>query len=312
MDISNIIITGRIYKEMEEILSKKGMDKNFRYLSESEVNKDDLQWADALVSFQPPDKFEFGSLKWVHSLGAGVDRFLHNRQWKEDVVLTRTICSFGEKISEYCLSYILRDLQFHSEYEHLQAKKKWKELVPKRLKDQKVIIYGTGVIGQQVAKLLAMMGAEVIGVSLRGKQRNYFNKVLPVQAKELSVELHNVDYVINTLPLTEKTYKLFDQTFFLQLSKVCLINVGRGATIDENALLMALEKENISKAVLDVFSEEPLPETNRLWEHNNIIITPHISAVTTPQEAVDCFIDTLRAIEGNRSLSNIVDVEKGF
>lgn len=119
-------------------------------------------------------------------------------------------------------------------------------------------------------------------------------------------------YIINTLPLTEKTERLFDDNIFRQLSNVGFINVGRGASLDEKALLHALNNNHVKFAVLDVFAQEPLPEENQLWSHPNVCLTPHISAVTTPNEGVNCFIETLKNIEENKPLHNKVDINKGF
>jgi D-2-hydroxyacid dehydrogenase (NADP+) len=310
VEIQNILITGRIYQEMAQILLKEKIDKDFRFVSENEVSLDDLLWADAYVGFCPTENFQFGNMKWVHSLGAGVDRFLFNREWKEDVLLTRTVCSFGQKISEYCLSYILRDLQGHDVYAWYQSKRQWKQVVPKPIQEQNIVVYGTGAVGQEVAKNLFSLGVKPIGVSRSGAAKPYFSEVVPVsRAADVMVK---ADWVINTLPLTKETYKFFDDEFFYRLQNAGFINVGRGATVDDEALLNALEKRYVRLAVLDVFTKEPLAIDSPLWQHPNVIITPHISALTSPKEAVQCFLTTLKHIEENKPIVNKVDVLKGY
>jgi D-2-hydroxyacid dehydrogenase (NADP+) len=310
MEVRNILVTGRIYQEMEQILLKEKIDKDFRFVSENEVSREDLLWADAYVGFRPTENFQFGNMKWVHSLGAGVDSFLFNREWKEDVLLTRTICSFGQKISEYCLSYILRDLQCHDVYAWYQLKRQWKQVAPKSIQEQNIVIYGTGGIGQEVAKNLGSLGVKPIGVSRSGTAKPYFSQVVPVsQAADVLVK---ADWVINTLPLTKETYMLFNDEFFCCLQNAGFINVGRGATVDDEALLNALEKRYVRLAVLDVFTKEPLASDSPLWQHPNVIITPHISALTSPEEAVQCFLTTLKNIEENKPIVNKVDVLKGY
>ncbi|OIJ12839.1 dihydrofolate reductase [Anaerobacillus arseniciselenatis] len=310
MNIENIVVVSPKYKELKQLIQSKNVEKNFRFLPEEEATEEELDWADAFLAFNLKSDHDYSRVKWVHSLGAGVDSLLFKKEWDENVLLTRTICSFGQRIGEYSLSYILKDLQFHEQFDQQQKEKNWQPITPKLLSDQKVMIYGTGEIGQVTAKILASLGVEVYGVSLSGKQKEPFKDVMNVN-EHLSY-LSNVDYIINTLPLTEKTEYLFNENIFKQVANVGFINVGRGRSIDEAALLKALNESQVRFAVLDVFTEEPLPKENRLWEHPNVSVTPHISAVTTPDEAVECFVETLKNIEENQPLPNKVDIKKGF
>ncbi|NEX79488.1 D-2-hydroxyacid dehydrogenase [Bacillus thermocopriae] len=310
MRINNILVVSPMFKELQTIIQKEKLKKNFRFMAEEEFTQEDLVWADALVAFNLKSNIDYHHVQWVHSLGAGVDRFLFKKDWDESVLLTRTICSFGQRIAEYCLSYILKDLQFHDPFEELKQQKKWYPLTPKLLNEQKVMIYGTGEIGQTVAKVFANFGVEVYGVSLSGKEKEFFQEVMTVKAHY--DRLSEMDYLINTLPLTELTEKLFKENIFHRLSEAGFINVGRGASLDENALLDALDHHYLRFAVLDVFTEEPLPEDHPLWAHPKVLITPHISAVTTPAEGAQCFLETLRNIEEGKPLHNKVNVKKGY
>lgn len=310
MKISNILIVSSEYKEIRAIIETADIQKNFRYLDEIEVKREDLQWADAFVGFNIKADIDYGLVKWVHSLGAGVDRFLFKKKWNENVLLTRTICSFGQRIAQYCLSYILEDLQFHGQFQENMAGKVWRPMTPKLIEQEKVMIYGTGEIGQTVAKVLSFFGAEVYGVSLSGSVKKYFKEVLTTESA-ISY-LSRMDIVINTLPLTKKTELLFNKDFFCHLKGAGFMNVGRGASVDEGALLAAIEDHKVRYAVLDVFIEEPLPAEHPFWNHPNVKITPHISAVTTPEEGVECFLETLKNIEENKSLRNKVDIQKKY
>ncbi|MDE5414558.1 D-2-hydroxyacid dehydrogenase [Alkalihalobacterium chitinilyticum] len=310
MNINNIVVVSPMHNEIKTIINNRNLAYNFRFLPEEKVTTSDLEWADAFVAFNTKKDYDYSQVRWVHSLGAGVDRFLFKKKWPEDVLLTRTVCSFGQRIAEYCLSYILKDVQFHDSFQQLQTNKTWEPITPRLLSEQKVMIFGTGEIGQKTAEVLSTFGIEVYGVSLSGKNKAYFKEVLPVGSHEK--RLGEVNYVINTLPLTEKTEKLFDRQIFHSLSNAGFINVGRGASVDEEALLEALDRKHVKFAVLDVFTVEPLPQEHPLWGHPSVTITPHISAVTTPDEGVDCFVDTLRNIEAGNSLRNQVNISKGF
>lgn len=313
MNIQKILFVSPMYKELQTILNAKVVNegKQFRFYTEEEVTGADYLWADAFVSFKRPENFSFGNIKWVHSLGAGVDKILKKRRWKEDVILTRTICSFGEKISEYCLSYILRDVQQHAKYDELKTKKEWHEVTPIPLNEKKVVIYGTGVIGQEVARVLSNFGVNVYGVSLSGKTKEYFARVFSSESEYHHI-LEEADYVINTMPLTERTIELFNHEIFHHFSQTMFINVGRGESVDKQSLLDALEQGYVKLAILDVFQEEPLPVSDTYWGHTKVIVTPHISAITTPEEGIDCFLETLHNIEANKNLNNLVDLKKGF
>ncbi|MRH44526.1 D-2-hydroxyacid dehydrogenase [Aquibacillus halophilus] len=310
MDIKNILVTGKLYNEFKKAINIDSHRQSFRFIDEEIVSSDDLKWADAYVNFKPTANFEFHNIKWVHSLGAGVDSFLYEKKWKDDVLLTRTICSFGQRISQYCLSYYLKDLQKHDLFQKQQKANKWQPITPQLIDGQKTVVYGTGEIGQEIAKLFSSLGMEVFGVSLSGRNKPYFSKVYSTTTEfDLFSE---TDLLINTLPLTESTDGLFGKKIFDQLNNAVFINVGRGASLIESDLLNSLEKQNIRLAVLDVFKEEPLPKDNLLWQHNNVVITPHISAVTTVEEAVSCFLDTLDRIEKNSELKNDVDPLRGY
>jgi D-2-hydroxyacid dehydrogenase (NADP+) len=311
MNIEKIIIAGPVYQEMKNSIANSGVNKHFRFLSEKEVTWEDFNWADAYVGFRPTSNFHFGHLKWVHSIGAGVDGFLFNRKWDKDVLLTRTITSFGRRISEYCLSYILMDIQYHDTFKQQQSIKKWKTIEPKLVSEHKVVVFGTGEIGQELAKILSSLGVDVYGVSRSGTQKQYFHKV--IKSEKADQLLSQCDWVINTLPLTVYTEKMFNEDLFNCLHNACFINVGRGASVDEKALIKALDNRNLRLAVLDVFKNEPLPQDSGLWERPGVIITPHIAALTTANEAVDCFLQTLEQIErGNVSVKNIVNIEQGY
>lgn len=310
MNIRSILVTGRLYDEIGRLLAGRS-DKEFRFLPDHEVSEADFAWADAYVAFKPTANFRFGRLQWVHALGAGVDAFLHGREWKQEVLLTRTIGPFGRKISEYCLSYILSELQCHEELGHHAAQSIWKPMVPKPLQGLKVVIYGTGAIGQEIARTLSLFGVIVSGVSRSGSKRPYFTSNATL--KEGIDAVSAADWVINTLPLTTETEGLFDAGFFRRLRHCGFINVGRGASVREEALIAAIEEGHVRLAVLDVFAEEPLPVASPLWKAQRTVITPHISAVTTPEDAVQSFLETLAAVEkGGKRPDNSVNPSQGY
>ncbi|WP_419394093.1 D-2-hydroxyacid dehydrogenase [Cytobacillus praedii] len=309
MDIKNILVAGK-YEELFQKQITNDESLGFRFIPVDEITLDDLSWADAYVGSKPCSNFNPSNLKWVHSFNAGVNNFLEVDGWKEDTLLTRTICSFGERISEYCLSYVLSDLQFHTYFKEKQVQKEWAPKTPKMVKDLTIVIFGSGEIGQAVAKTFHRFGATVYGVSQSGNQKEFFKEITkPASAGPL---LTLADWVISTLPLTKETMKLIDDKIFNHFKGAAFINVGRGATVDESAMIEALNTGKIRYAVLDVLTAEPLPNDSVLWGRDDLIITPHISAVTDLNEAISCFIETFSNIEKKVKLLNQVDFSKGY
>ncbi|WP_374723345.1 D-2-hydroxyacid dehydrogenase [Calidifontibacillus erzurumensis] len=310
MKITNILVAGHYEDVFRKHFSSTNLYK-LRFIPVDEITDEDFDWADAYVGFMPTPQFQLSKLKWVHSFNAGVNNFLEIDGWIENgVLLTRTICSFGQRISEYCLSYVLKELQHQKFFEEKQREKKWVRKPPIMIKEQTIVIFGTGEIGQEVARTFTQFGATVYGVSRSGEQKEYFQSV--TTTFDASKVLSKADWVISTLPFTKETDNLFNKELFNHFNHAAFINVGRGKTVDEIALIDALNKGKIRHAVLDVVAVEPLPSDSPLWERKDVTITPHISAITDLDEAVTCFIETLHQIEQDIVPPNKVDVKKGY
>ncbi|TVY07266.1 D-2-hydroxyacid dehydrogenase [Paenibacillus cremeus] len=309
MEINNLLITGRMYRELE-ILKERRPDKQFRFLAESEVTEADLDWADAYVAFKPVPTFHFGSLRWVHALGAGVDAFLFRKPWQSDVLLTRTTGEFGRKIAEYCLGYIMADLNQHATFARQQARSEWTPAASPLLSSIRAVVFGTGSIGQEIARVLSLLGAQVTGISFSGEAKPFYNQVCKLDA--MGDCLARADWVINTLPLTNATHHLFNQALLAELNGAGFINVGRGPSVDTRAMLDALDRGSVRLAVLDVFEEEPLAPDSPLWSRPDVQITPHISAVTSVEEAAEGLLSTLEQLEKGATLTNQVNTERGY
>ena len=310
MAIQNILVAGN-YEELFRQKLPRTNKHNFRFIPIENITHEDLLWANVYVGSKPCENFNLKELQWVHTFNAGVNNYLEIDGWlKNNVLLTRTVCSFGQRISEYCLSYILKELQLHSFFTEKQTNKTWEPKTPKMIKDLSIVVYGTGEIGQEVAKTFDGFGAKVYGVSYSGKQKEFFTKVVKVE--DASSYIQNANWIISTLPLTNETKKLFNKEFFSNMNSASFINVGRGATVDETALIQALNNGDVKHAVLDVLTVEPLPTSSELWSRNDVTITPHISAVTEIGEAITCFLDTLHRVENNFELQNKVDVKRGY
>ncbi|MGW8047253.1 D-2-hydroxyacid dehydrogenase [Staphylococcus shinii] len=308
MKIKNILIAGSYQSDFYPFL-KQLEQYNLRFKSTEIISQEDMNWADTYVGFAPHENFEPSKVKWVHTFNAGVNNYLAISGW-DNTLLTRTINDFGEKMSEYCLSYILADLQCHTQFQAQQKAKVWSVKSPASLKDQIITILGTGEIGQKIAEVFSTFGATVNGISNSGQDKAYFNQISNIENAHTILEHSN--YIISTLPLTQNTEKLLNQHFFNYLNNAYFINVGRGKVVDTDHLLDALNEGKLRHAVLDVFESEPLTKNSELWQREDVTVTPHISALTDIDDATSCFCNTLKKLENNESVSNQVDFSKGY
>jgi len=210
-----------------------------------------------------------------------------------------------------CLTYILEDLNKSNLYNVNQSTKTWDQVVPKSLSKQSVIIFGTGNISTDIAQVLQPLVKNIVGVNTSGKNKEFFDVCVPIE----KFEIDNIDpeaIIINTLPATENTYNIFDSSFFSSLQNAFFINIGRGHSVNEDDLLIALDKNQLRNAVLDVFKEEPLPKSSKLWEHSKCIITPHISGITLLEDVKQSFKIAYEAVIKGKSNNLMVDTERGY
>jgi len=261
-----------------------------------------------LVAFRPPTDETLAHYDWVHVAGAGSDKvaaFL--RRDGANPILTRTVGKMGEQIGEYVLSYILADLQKYRVRQDLQTRSQWSiaDAQPRCLFDTRVAILGTGGVAQGIASMLKSLAKEVLGYSKSGTERDPFDAVRQLD------NFQPTDIVINALPGTEQTESLCNDAFFGRMDQALFINIGRGRTVDDEALLRALEQGTVRHAVLDVFREEPLPVSSPFWDHPNITVTPHVSGITRWEDTAEAFFSYWPAFAGG-TLRSTVSLDRGY
>lgn len=179
-------------------------------------------------------------------------------------------------------------------------------------------IVGYGTIGKKIAMIAQTFDMNVIGVrsTVRPGERAadpFTDEVIPVE--ELTDILPESDVVLNLLPLTPSTENFFnDERFDLMKPGVVFVNIGRGATVVDKALIKAIDKGIVRCAALDVFREEPLPEDHPFWKHPAIVMTPHIGGLMPDYwgVVVDLFIENMKRFERGAELLNVVDKKKGY
>lgn len=249
-------------------------------------------------------------LQWVQSCWAGVES-LCLPDMRSDYLLTGVEGKFGHLISEYISGYLFALERGFFAMRANQLQQCWQPLPHRRTQELTVGIVGLGSIGQHLAGVLAGFGFRVTGMNTTGQP---CEDVEQVYALENCDEFFGaVDYLVITLPSTPQTRHFLNTETLRKLPPDSVImNVGRGSVIDENALINALQKGEIRAAVLDVFETEPLPPQSPLWAMPNVYVTPHVSALSFPQDVVEVFKQNYLRYLNNESLQHVVDFERGY
>ena len=260
----------------------------------------------------PPQLYaKAARLKWLQVMGAGVDWALVP-ELPSGVQVTRVPGVFGPWMAEYVIGWCSWVTQRMRVYRDAQRQRRWLDhVLPDRLLGKTLTIVGLGDIGRDIARVAGALGMRVIGVTRRGRPVREAARVYPVGA--LNRALSEADFVAVLLPLTDDTRGIIGAGALAAMKPTAwLINIARGAVVDEPALLAALEKQRIAGAVLDVFDREPLPPSHPLWKMDNVVVTPHISGPSTPDEIAPVFNDNLARYLAGRPLRYVVDRSLGY
>ncbi|MAT97290.1 MAG: hypothetical protein CL608_09125 [Anaerolineaceae bacterium] len=273
------------------------------------------------------------NLQWVQAHYAGVDSLKDSELWQSDVLITTASGVHAANMAQYALTQIL--VWAHrvpNWFKYKQTKKwdknRWETFVPQELHGKTVGILGYGSIGRELARLLKPFGCTILvtkrdarqlvdpGYSELGSgdpEGGLPDRVYPSEATRSVVG--ECDFVVITLPLTERTHYLFDEEMLKAMKpSAFLVNVGRGAIVKEADLVRGLKKGWLAGAGLDVYEEEPLPDDSPLWEMENVVLTPHVSGFTPhyDERATDIFAENLRRYLAGEPLLNLVDREEGY
>ncbi|MBE9210305.1 D-2-hydroxyacid dehydrogenase [Nostoc sp. LEGE 06077] len=254
------------------------------------------------------------ALGWHHAPNAGVNHILTPTYLERDLILTNGAGVHAIPIAEFVLTYILSHAKNLAELQALQAERQWKRGFPiQELTDATLLIIGAGGIGQAIANRAKAFGMKIIGTRRHPQELANFDKV--VGANEWRSHLGEADYVVVATPLTAETQNLIDEEVLRSLPPhAYLINIARGAVVDEPALIKALTEGWIAGAALDTVVTEPLPSDSPLWSVPNIFITPHCSGHSpkVKQRSIELFLDNFHRYQTGQPLRNVVDKQAGY
>ncbi|MBN3951025.1 MAG: D-2-hydroxyacid dehydrogenase [Nostoc sp. NMS7] len=254
------------------------------------------------------------ALRWQQSPSAGVNHILTPAFLQKDIILTNAAGVHAIPISEFVLAFMLYHAKNLRKLQTLQDEHTWvRGVFLEELADATLLILGTGNIGQAIASRAKAFGVTVWGSRRHPEPLPNFDKV--VGADEWRSLLPTADYVVIATPLTIETKGLIDEAALRSMRQSAyLINIARGAIVDEVALLTALREGWIAGAGLDTVATEPLPQESPLWSLPNAFITPHCSALSPPlrERIAQLFIDNLKRYQTGQPLRNVVDKQAGY
>jgi len=262
-------------------------------------------------------------LRWVHSAAAGVGTALYPEMVASDILFTNSAGIHAVPIAEYVVAAVLHFLRGLDIAIDQQRRTEWNktpfvrvESVLREMDTVRALIVGVGGLGGAAAERLSALGARCTGVRRRvalGPPAG-FERV--VSLDEFDAELPKHDVVVLAAPLTSQTASLLTaERLDLLPSNAIIVNVARGAMVDEAALAKRLSDGRLRGAALDVFREEPLTPTSPLWTIPQVLLTPHVSPVSPGRfwpRQLDLFLDNWRRYSKGEPLRNIVDKHAGY
>ncbi len=290
--------------EYEVVESLEGVDAN-----QIEII---VGWSDELLSIVEHDDSQ---VKWVQFFYAGVNKLPLNLFEEKGILLTNGSGINAHSVSELAMGLLLGLSRKIVQSTKNQAEKKWERKgFYFELANKTMVIVGTGQIGVQLGKVAQAFGMHTIGINRSGRKVEHMNEQFTID--ELPEVLHKGDVVVNILPLTIETEQYYDKALFSKMKDgVTFINVGRGESVVSADLIDALDSGKISRAGLDVFEVEPLPMNDPFWEHENVLVTPHIAGqVGDYSEFIyPIFKENLLAFQKGEELPvNRIELQRGY
>src|SRR5687768_3975954 len=259
------------------------------------------------------------NLKWVQLASAGSDHMqrLGLFEKRPNLLLTTASGVHEVPISEHIVAMLLHFARGFPKAVRNQAQGKWERYRAEEASGKVACLVGYGPIARRTAAILKTIGMRVLAVraSIAEQQPGFEAVERFYPPEELNAILSQSDYVIIAAPRTPRTEGMIGREQLRAMkSTAVLINISRGALVDETALIDALQEGTIGGAALDVFSQEPLPESSALWGMPNVLITPHVSGSNPhyDRRVTDLFIDNLKRYLAGEPLRNKVDMERGY
>lgn len=316
--MKKVLVALNIEPRHRDKLMAAGEGCDFMFTAMGEATEEQVQWADIIIGNVPAEYIKSSEhLELLQLFSAGTDPYIVPGVLREKTVLANATGAYGKAVSEHAFALTLMLQKKLHLYRDDQRLSQWKDEGPvTSVSDSTVVVVGLGDIGLHYARLAHNMGAHVIGVKRRaGDCPDGVDELC--LSEEMDKALAKADIIASFLPGTGGTYHTYNaERFAVMKPSAIFINCGRGSAVDSEALFDALECGKIGAAGIDVAEIEPLPPESRLWQLQNLVITPHISGnfhlPDILERVVDIACTNLRANLGGGEYINIVDMKTGY
>ena len=314
-----VVSSARIQDSLQRSLLSQFPQVSFSFFNNMDEVGSALEDAEVLITYGEdltPDLIKQAKvLKWIMVISAGLDKMPFREIKEKGIVVTNCKGIHAKPMAEYTIGMMLQVARKAKELAANQEQHIWDRRVPMMELNGKTIgILGIGAIGQEIARLAKAFQMKTLGMNTSGKEVEYVDKVYTFA--EVADLLQQSDFIVNVLPSTNKTENFINEeriSFFKKDS--IFINIGRGSTVDEQALISGLETNHINHAVLDVFQEEPLPADSIFWDMDHVTVSPHLSGISSLYQlrAIEIVIENMkRYLDSNVELYNRIDLDKGY
>ena len=255
-------------------------------------------------------------LRWIQGTSAGIGGLLDRTGLvKSPITFTTAAGVHGAPLAEFALLGLLHFAKGMPVLARQQAQRHWERHATTLLRGSRVLLVGLGGVGREVARLLAAVGVQVVGAGRPGRSYDVDGVSEYVADTEIGDVLGTVDALILACPLTERTRHLIgSRELALLRPGAVVVNVARGAVIEESALIDALAAGRLGGACLDVFETEPLPPDSPLWAMPNVIVSPHSASTVADENRLltELFIDNIGRWLAGQPLRNVFDKDAGY
>ncbi|GAA0705484.1 phosphoglycerate dehydrogenase [Paraclostridium ghonii] len=309
-----LLVTNK-YRD-DEIEKLEDLGYEVIYMKESNaILNDEIKDTEVLVGYNPfktLDISKLANLKLIQLSSVGIDQIPKDIVIKNNILVCNNKGNYSIPMAEYIVMYILNVYKNTKQMYENQSKNKWElNTHLEELTYKKILFIGTGTIAKNAADRLKPFGAYIYGINTDGRDIEGFDKCISID--NIDSELKECDVVVLTLPSTKETVGMIDDEKLKNMKNgSVIINVGRGNIINEHDLI-----NNISKfkgVCLDVFEHEPLNKESKLWDFENVTITPHNSWISNQNRhrTFKTIHENLNNYINKKRLKNIVDIQKGY
>lgn len=314
LPMKKILVTVDLNSQQKNHFITNVNNATIDFINRKEVTEEILEKYDAVIGNINPRLLNKPIIKWLHLESAGADRFT---KINSEIILTNSSGAYGEAIGEYLITAVFTLTKRFNQYIKTQINHNWNYLGKVRqIKDSVVTVVGLGNIGNTFSKKMHALGAKVYGVKRNIDHKpDYIEKLYTMDNMEEILKVS--DIVVLILPSTPSTKNYFNYDKLKMINPdALLINVGRGDTVVTEDLIKLLEEGHFYGVCLDVVHPEPLPINSKLWQFDNVIITPHVSGNYsmdyTLKKVIDIAVVNINNFVNNQPLINVINKDEGY